>query len=172
MRSLLRVRRLSPNLVKRHSGRLFSLAGSSGKEHDSHTIYALATPKGRAGVAVIRVSGEAVPDVCSRMVRFKGAPLRHSVMKRCEVVDSKRGYMIDDGMCVLFEGLVLTSGTLTPPTLPPSSEIIHNRTCARATYPLKPSNCLSDTGITLLYTVVPASSTRRVHATRFCRRAH
>ncbi|KDQ21083.1 hypothetical protein BOTBODRAFT_183736 [Botryobasidium botryosum FD-172 SS1] len=92
------------------------------------TIYALATPPGKAAIAIIRVSGPAARTVYSRMVRPArrglpnlpasaspgsgsdlGQPVltrvgKHKMMERCGVVDCDSGELLDDGMCVFFEG--------------------------------------------------------------------
>lgn len=69
-----------------------------------NTIYALATPKGRAGIAVIRVSGTAVTDISQKMIQSKRPSLQHSMMRYCKIFDPRDGELIDKGMCVLFKG--------------------------------------------------------------------
>lgn len=85
------------------------------------TIYALATPAGKGGVAVIRVSGPRSRDVYARMVKpwkrgITDTPnsnareaTRAEVMVpeerkavRCRVVDEDSGEMLDDGIALWF----------------------------------------------------------------------
>ena len=94
------------------------------------TIYALATPPGRGGVAVIRVSGPEARVVCARIVRPRSlrgsslsdgakangavsdecawedmkAAMQHRKMVRCAVVDPSTGEELDDGLAVFFKG--------------------------------------------------------------------
>ncbi|KZP00115.1 tRNA modification GTPase TrmE [Calocera viscosa TUFC12733] len=72
------------------------------------TIYALSTPPGKAGVAVIRVSGPSAPKVRMQMVRRTGSwsrkeYLKSAVLHRCEVLDPRDGEVIDDGLVVFFK---------------------------------------------------------------------
>ncbi|EIN10245.1 tRNA modification GTPase TrmE [Punctularia strigosozonata HHB-11173 SS5] len=76
-----------------------------------HTIYALSTPPGKAGVAVIRISGPDALSVWQGMVKTAGThyelmgpspkPWR---MQRCRVVDPVDGEVLDDGLAVFFKG--------------------------------------------------------------------
>lgn len=93
------------------------------------TIYALATPPGRAGIAVIRISGPRTVDVWRQMLIFpprrsdqskinatlreaKGVmeveenrrPIRPRHLVRCRIVDEQRE-PLDDGMAVFFNGM-------------------------------------------------------------------
>jgi hypothetical protein len=74
------------------------------------TIFALASAPGRAGVAVIRVSGPDVRDVCARVLRRVNdpttplPPLQPRMMSRCAVVHPESGEVLDDGLAVLFPG--------------------------------------------------------------------
>ncbi|EJF63061.1 tRNA modification GTPase TrmE [Dichomitus squalens LYAD-421 SS1] len=76
------------------------------------TIYALSTPPGKAGVAVIRISGPDALKVWSGMVRTRAAgkgkarerepePWR---MHRCSVVHPGSSEVLDDGLAVFFQG--------------------------------------------------------------------
>lgn len=74
------------------------------------TIYALSTPPGKGGVAVIRVSGPAALDVWTRMVarnasrkglHAKPEPWK---MERCHIVDPLSKEVLDDGLAVFFKG--------------------------------------------------------------------
>lgn len=76
------------------------------------TIYALSTPPGKAGVAVIRVSGPDALRVWRSMVRAlpeaKGKAREHDPepwkMHRCSVIHPLSGEMLDDGLAVFFKG--------------------------------------------------------------------
>lgn len=74
------------------------------------TIYALSTPPGKGGVAVIRVSGPAALEVWRRMTvrstRKRRALLEPEPwrMERCHVVDPESGEVLDDGLAVFFKG--------------------------------------------------------------------
>jgi hypothetical protein len=74
------------------------------------TIYALATPPGKAGVAVVRVSGPRTLDVWRRMVRSRtnlgtgaGVPEPWR-MKQCAIVDPESEELLDEGLAVFFQG--------------------------------------------------------------------
>ncbi|OJT13192.1 tRNA modification GTPase GTPBP3, mitochondrial [Trametes pubescens] len=76
------------------------------------TIYALSTPPGKAGVAVIRVSGPDALEVWRQVVQTrregKGkAPERDPEpwkMHRCHVVHPRTQEVLDDGLAVFFKG--------------------------------------------------------------------
>ncbi|KAI0773805.1 tRNA modification GTPase TrmE [Fomes fomentarius] len=74
------------------------------------TIYALSTPPGKAGVAVIRVSGPDALDVWRGTVKGYGKhKARERVpepwkMHRCHVVHPGSGEVLDDGLAVFFKG--------------------------------------------------------------------
>ena len=77
------------------------------------TIYALSTPPGKAGVAVVRISGPGALDVWRGMVRTraegKGKVREHDPepwkMHRCDVVHPRSGEVLDDGLAVFFKGV-------------------------------------------------------------------
>lgn len=66
----------------------------------SHTIFALATPPGRSGVAVVRVSGPAVGLVCARMVAGSLPDPRRAVLRR--VIDPTASETIDNALILRF----------------------------------------------------------------------
>lgn len=72
------------------------------------TIYALSTPLGKAGVAVIRISGPDALLAWKGMVRstkLKHFPPEPWKMERCSIVHPKDGFgQIDDGLAVFFRG--------------------------------------------------------------------
>ncbi|EAU88664.2 tRNA modification GTPase GTPBP3 [Coprinopsis cinerea okayama7 len=71
------------------------------------TIYALGTPPGKAGVAVVRVSGPDALETWRGMVKGSGG---HETtpqpwkLKRCRIVHPQNGETIDDGLAVFFKG--------------------------------------------------------------------
>jgi len=68
----------------------------------AQTIYALASGAGRAGVAVIRLSGpEALATVEAMSDR---APASPRVLRRVRLADPTGGAVLDDGMAVCFPG--------------------------------------------------------------------
>ncbi|KAJ6538939.1 tRNA modification GTPase GTPBP3 [Mycena capillaripes] len=68
------------------------------------TIYALSTPPGKAGVAVVRVSGPAALDVWSRLVKCRRRLPEPWKMERCEVLHPDTRETLDDGLAVFFKG--------------------------------------------------------------------
>lgn len=73
------------------------------------TIYALSTPPGKAGVAVIRVSGPEALDVWRRVIQptCKRKALADYIptpwkMERCRVVHPETQEMLDDGLAIYF----------------------------------------------------------------------
>jgi hypothetical protein len=84
------------------------------------TIYALSTPPGKSGVAVIRVSGPGALDVWRRTTRAaqypqhkekQSQPRSQSAphpepwkLERCHVVDPHTSELLDDALAVYFRG--------------------------------------------------------------------
>lgn len=86
------------------------------------TIYALSTPPGRAGIAVIRISGPRALDVYNNLVKTRGRaetvtdttqndtrPAGVSTpepwkMHRCSIVDPSSKQVLDEGLAVYFAG--------------------------------------------------------------------
>jgi tRNA modification GTPase len=64
------------------------------------TIAAIATPPGKGAIAIVRVSGPAVPSLTQRLVRTK-SPLRPRVATRATIVD-ERGERLDEALAVRF----------------------------------------------------------------------
>jgi hypothetical protein len=83
------------------------------------TIYALSTPIGKAGIAVIRVSGPEALDVWHRMVRttkertegnkVQPQPWR---MRRCCIVHPENGETLDEGLALFFKGHYVIGSTI------------------------------------------------------------
>ncbi|KAG9219502.1 hypothetical protein CCMSSC00406_0005396 [Pleurotus cornucopiae] len=78
------------------------------------TIFALSTPPGKAGVAVIRVSGPDALDVWKRVIRNarRRGDLGNGIyyqpeqrkMEKCKIVHPESGELLDDGLAVFFKG--------------------------------------------------------------------
>lgn len=77
------------------------------------TIYALSTPPGKAGVAVVRVSGPDALQVWRRMVqtqkRSQDVSPEAWKMERCRIAHPENGEMLDDGLAVYFRGKCCSS---------------------------------------------------------------
>ena len=83
-----------------------------------NTIYALSTPPGKSGVAIIRVSGPEVLSVWKRMVRStRGARLGREKgeygsshlpepwkLERCHILDPHTSEILDEALAVFFRG--------------------------------------------------------------------
>ncbi|KAJ6516286.1 tRNA modification GTPase GTPBP3 [Mycena sanguinolenta] len=68
------------------------------------TIYALSTPPGKAGVAVVRVSGPNAMDVWSKLVKTRKRRLPEPwKMERCQIVHPETSEILDDGLAVFFK---------------------------------------------------------------------
>lgn len=80
-------------------------------DNQRRTIYALSTPPGKGGVAVVRISGPDALQVWDAMVDRGGTPRRgHPApwrMYRCKVTHPGNGEVLDDGLAVYFKGLSL-----------------------------------------------------------------
>ena len=126
--SALRGNRLISNGARSSSLHMHSSAPSSPapglvlSDAQRKTIYALSTPPGKAGVAVIRVSGPDALRVWRSVVRrpAKGRRLAQAGipskgdpepwrMYRCEVIQPETQELLDSGLAVYFKG--------TPPCL-------------------------------------------------------
>ncbi|KAL4261913.1 TRAFAC class TrmE-Era-EngA-EngB-Septin-like GTPase superfamily protein [Pleurotus pulmonarius] len=78
------------------------------------TIFALSTPPGKAGVAVIRVSGPDALHVWKRLIRNarRRGDLGNGLyfqpeqrkMEKCKIVHPESGEVLDDGLAVFFKG--------------------------------------------------------------------
>ncbi|KAF7982307.1 hypothetical protein HWV62_28988 [Athelia sp. TMB] len=74
------------------------------------TIYALSTAPGKAGVAVVRISGPDALDAWKAMVQPyspKKSQKAHPEpwkLERCRVIDPNTGGVLDDGLAVFFKG--------------------------------------------------------------------
>ncbi|KAH8105512.1 tRNA modification GTPase TrmE [Cristinia sonorae] len=71
------------------------------------TIYALSTPAGKAGIAVIRLSGPDVMKAWDKLVRLSNPHVTRPTpwkLHRCQVVHPETNECIDDGLAVYFKG--------------------------------------------------------------------
>lgn len=66
------------------------------------TIFAPATAPGKAGIAVIRISGPAAGQALREMTGITNPASRHA--SRCNLVDPKTGSSLDDGLALWFPG--------------------------------------------------------------------
>lgn len=75
------------------------------------TIYALSSAPGKAGVAVVRISGPDALFVWNRMVKSyqnKQVTPKPWRLERCHIVHpGKQAELLDDGLAVFFRGEVL-----------------------------------------------------------------
>jgi tRNA modification GTPase len=70
------------------------------------TIYALATPPGKAGIGVIRISGPASLVVWRELIPARKRTVPEPCkMTRCRFVDPLNGETLDDGLAVFFKGV-------------------------------------------------------------------
>jgi hypothetical protein len=110
--------------------------------NEKKTIYALSTPPGRAGVAVIRISGPNALDVYQSMVapssnthpeyRKRAVVPKPWCMERCLIVNVQTQETLDDGLAVFFKGMSHRShppGSLFLSVCFHSAEIIHIGGC-------------------------------------------
>jgi tRNA modification GTPase len=67
---------------------------------DQDTIAAIATPSGRGGVSVIRVSGPDAKGIAERLTQ-RALQIRHPAL--CRFIGDN-GHVIDEGLTLLFEG--------------------------------------------------------------------
>ncbi len=71
------------------------------QSNSTETIFALSSAQGRAGIAVIRVSGPAVLQVARAMASPELVPRRAGLRK---IVDPQDGRVLDRGLAVMFLG--------------------------------------------------------------------
>lgn len=74
----------------------------NGRRNILDTIYALSTAPGRAGVAVIRVSGERARETVSRLAGVEKPRPREAMLRRLR--DPASGVVLDRGLVLFFEG--------------------------------------------------------------------
>lgn len=70
------------------------------------TVAAISTPRGKGGIAVIRISGSDAAEVAGRVFRPRsGLPLQMreaGKMTRGDILDTSTGELVDDGMAVIY----------------------------------------------------------------------
>ncbi|KAL1755296.1 hypothetical protein FB107DRAFT_213825 [Schizophyllum commune] len=98
------LRSLSTSLARRTS----PTKGLTLSDAQRKTIYALSTPPGRGGIAVIRISGPDALQAWERLVVLQGRQ-QSSLPKpwrayRCRVVHPSHKEPIDDGLAIYFRG--------------------------------------------------------------------
>lgn len=82
-------------------------AGLVWSDAQRSTIYALSTHPGKAGIAVVRISGPDTLDVWRNVVKPYSAAKKNPEpwkMERCRITDPQTHEIIDDGLAVFFKG--------------------------------------------------------------------
>jgi tRNA modification GTPase len=77
------------------------MSNSSTRPRDTRTIVAIATARGQAGVAVLRLSGPEAWAIATRM--FKGSPLHKGRVAYGHIIDPPTGVLIDDVILLSFK---------------------------------------------------------------------
>ncbi|OUR80464.1 tRNA uridine-5-carboxymethylaminomethyl(34) synthesis GTPase MnmE [Alphaproteobacteria bacterium 46_93_T64] len=67
-----------------------------------NTIFALASGRGRAGVAVVRISGSAAFDILVSLTKTKLPKIRYAAVREIYALD--KSFLIDEALVLLFEG--------------------------------------------------------------------
>ena len=118
-RTSLRLRHLHTSQIYHHELRTQTY-------NEKKTVYALSTPPGRAGIAVIRISGPNALDVYHSMVitssntqpelKCKRRVLvpKPWHLERCSIRDVQTQETLDDGMAVFFKGIPTILNSLGP----------------------------------------------------------
>ena len=98
-----------------HTSPLYHHEHTTQSHNEKKTVYALSTPPGRAGVAVIRISGPNALDVYHSMVNTSSnmhpERKRRAVvpkpwhLERCSILDAQLQETLDDGLAVFFKGM-------------------------------------------------------------------
>lgn len=104
-----------PRLRRVHTSPIYHHELKTQSHNEKKTVYALSTPPGRAGVAVIRISGPNALDVYHSMVNTSSNAhpecKRRSVvpkpwhLQRCSILDAESRETLDDGLAVFFKGI-------------------------------------------------------------------
>ncbi len=66
------------------------------------TVFALASGRGRAGIAVVRLSGPAAFDAITKLTDKPLPKIRYAALREVKSLD--RSFLIDEAMIILFEG--------------------------------------------------------------------
>jgi len=103
-----------PRLRGLHTSQIYHHELITQTYNEKKTVYALSTPAGRAGIAVIRISGPNALDVYHTMVTTSSThpelkkralvptPWR---LERCSILDVQTQETLDDGLAVFFKGI-------------------------------------------------------------------
>ncbi|KAG8930661.1 mitochondrial splicing system protein [Tulasnella sp. 418] len=98
------------NLRNRRSSSLSPIRVLNLSQSQRNTIYALATPPGKAGIGIIRISGADVDEVFRSIVKpsgkretstIQGLP-KPRIAMRCQFVSPVNGEILDDGLVLYF----------------------------------------------------------------------
>jgi len=104
-----------PRLRRLHTSQSYHHELITQSHNEKKTIYALSTPPGRAGVAVIRISGPNALDVYHSMVttssnthpkcKRRAVVPKPWYLERCSIRDTQTQETLDDGLAVFFKGV-------------------------------------------------------------------
>ncbi len=97
----------SVHLQGKYTTRRFSILPTTDAQRN--TIYALSTPPGKGGIAIVRVSGPDALTVWERMVRSRKGQMKTNEpmpwkLHRCHIIHPENQSLIDDGLAVYFRG--------------------------------------------------------------------
>src|SRR6267154_5726951 len=103
---ILSLRLVAPKYVSRTHTTLSAKSEPTLSDAQRRTIYALSTPPGKAGIAVIRVSGPDALDVWRRVTRKtkSGDTPSPWMLQRRHVIDPETEEKLDDSLSVFFKG--------------------------------------------------------------------
>lgn len=104
------------HISRQQPSKPWETSGLPPSDAQRRTIYALSTPPGKAGVAVIRVSGPNALDVwqgvvdatslISRKGKAQATEPEPWKMHRCKIIHPQSREVLDDGLAVFFKGMV------------------------------------------------------------------
>ena len=77
------------------------------KHMDRNTIVAQATPLGRSGIAVIRLSGPESFNYIKEITRFSGKALHHTIRLLTIYDDKNRNFLLVEEMYALYNQLAV-----------------------------------------------------------------
>lgn len=141
------------------------------------TIYALSTPPGKGGVAIVRVSGPDALHVWNRMVRSHNAdkPITNPKpwkVQRCRIVHPENESLIDDGLAIYFRGVFrnLLLSHCGSCWVFGSPVFVYDKANGRVAYTFWTSISLGASFVTVLTSNSEACRARRIHSTGSARR--
>lgn len=133
-------------------------------QSENRTIFALSTPPGKGGIAVVRISGPEVHSVWRRIVKplsvsaMESPPLSR-IVRRCSIVDKAADgteETLDDGLAIFFKGALLTHN-LKPSTYAIAFNQHQDHLLLKMfwnyMYTLHPLSCVAYLGCCLLFPV-------------------